>query len=155
MQTWVKNTINSYKLSQMNTLSLHTKEIKVLDREKQSIIRLILTAIDGGTPAKSGSMTIIVNVLDINDNTPVFSQTLYKASVYENSKTEIDQGKQSDLFAIDQTTGTSNYKNYYSLVVDGPLDRESAFQYNISITATDEGSPLSQARALLMCTSQM
>ena len=46
----------------------------------------ILTAIDGGTPAKSGSMTIIVNVLDINDNSPIFSKTLYKASVYENVK---------------------------------------------------------------------
>ncbi|KAF3838341.1 hypothetical protein F7725_010109 [Dissostichus mawsoni] len=268
-----KNTINSYKLSQNEHFSLATQtgdslsvELllqKVLDREKQSIIKLILTAIDGGTPAKSGSMTIIVNVLDSNDNAPVFSQTLYKASVYENSNigtsiitlnatdldagqngkisyslVEIDQGKQSDLFAIDQTTGTvtnikninfeeniafeirvqatdgasspltshakllievldvndnapdisvtsllntvkedaaigtaialvsvfdkdggkngmvnckmsnnvpfkldSNYKNYYSLVVDGPLDRESASQYNISITATDEGSP--------------
>ncbi|KAJ8371735.1 hypothetical protein AAFF_G00302820 [Aldrovandia affinis] len=35
----------------------------------------------------------------------------------------------------------SSYKNDYSLVVDGPLDRESASQYNITITATDEGTP--------------
>ncbi|XP_035858921.1 protocadherin alpha-8-like [Sander lucioperca] len=268
-----KNTVNSYKLSQNDHFSLatHTGESvtaelllqKVLDREKQSVIRLILTAIDGGTPAKSGSMTIQVNVLDINDNPPVFSQTLYKASVYENAKigtsiitlnatdldagpngqvvysfSEVGRGKQTDLFAIDEKTGTvtnkknidfeennafeirvqasdgasspmtshakllievldvndnapeisvtsllntvkedasigtaialvsvfdkdggkngmvnckisnnvpfkleSNYKNYYSLVVDGPLDRESASQYNITITATDEGSP--------------
>ncbi|KAM9357309.1 LOW QUALITY PROTEIN: uncharacterized protein ABDE67_004875 [Symphorus nematophorus] len=268
-----KNTVNTYKLSQNEHFSLatHKGEIvtvelllqKLLDREKQSVIRLILTAVDGGTPAKSGSMTIIVNVLDINDNPPVFSQTLYKASVFENAKVgtaivtlnasdldagqngqisysiiEIDQGKQTDLFAIDEKSGTvtnkknidfeennafeirvqasdgavfpmtshakllievldindnapeisvtsllnavkedasigtaialvsvldkdggkngmvnckisnnvpfkleANYKNYYSLVVDGPLDRESAAQYNISITATDEGSP--------------
>ncbi|KAM9357310.1 protocadherin alpha-10-like [Symphorus nematophorus] len=271
-----KNTVNTYKLSQNEHFSLatHKGEIvspelvlqKVLDREKQSVIRIILTAIDGGIPAKSGSMTIIVNVLDINDNAPVFSQTLYKASVYENVKigtsiitlnatdldagkngevfysfSEVGRGKQTenrDWFAIDDKTGTvtnrknidfeeknafeirvqasdgssspltsnakllievldvndnapeisvtslltsvkedasigtaialvsvldkdggkngmvkckisdnvpfkleSNYKNYYSLVVDGPLDRESASQYNISITATDEGSP--------------
>ncbi|XP_030251879.1 protocadherin alpha-8-like isoform X13 [Sparus aurata] len=268
-----KNTVNTYKLSQNEHFSLATHKgesvtvelllQKVLDREKQPVIRLTLTAIDGGTPAKSGTMQIIVNVVDSNDNPPVFSQTLYKASVYENMKigtsiitlnatdldvghngqisysfSEIDQGKQTDLFAIDEKSGTvtnkknidfeeknafeirvqasdggspplnshtkllievldvndnapemsvtslltavkedasigtaialvsvldndggkngmvnckisnnvpfkleSNYKNYYSLVVDGPLDRESASQYNISITATDEGSP--------------
>ena len=35
----------------------------------------------------------------------------------------------------------SSDKNYYSLVVDGPLDRESSAQYNVTITATDEGTP--------------
>ncbi|XP_062281225.1 protocadherin alpha-10-like [Scomber scombrus] len=268
-----KNTVSTYKLSQNEHFSLDTHKgesvtpelllQRVVDREKEPVIRLTLTAIDGGTPAKSGTMTIIVNVLDINDNAPVFSQTLYKASVYENVKigtsiitlnstdldaglngqvlysfSEVGRGKQDDLFAIDENTGTvtnknnidfeennnfeirvqvsdgatppltthakllivildvndnapeisvtsllntvkedasigtaialvsvfdkdggknsmvhskisnnvpfkleSNYKNYYSLVVDGPLDRESVSQYNISITAIDEGSP--------------
>ncbi|XP_051810609.1 protocadherin alpha-8-like [Acanthochromis polyacanthus] len=268
-----KNSVNTYKLSQNEHFSLVTHKgesltpelvlQKVLDSEKQSVIRLTLTAIDGGTPATSGAMAIIINVLDINDNPPVFSQTLYKASVYENVKigtsiitlnatdldagqngqivysfVEIDQGKQTDPFAIDVKTGTvtnkknidfeennafeirvqasdqalppmtshakllievldvndnapeisvtsllnsvkedasigtaialvsvsdkdggkngmvnckisnnvpfkleTNYKNYYSLVVDGPPDRETSSQYNISITATDEGSP--------------
>ncbi|XP_045898876.1 protocadherin alpha-9-like, partial [Micropterus dolomieu] len=264
-----KNTVNTYKLSQNEHFFLATHKgesvtpelllQKVLDREKQPVIRLTLIAIDGGNPAKSGTMVITVNVLDINDNAPVFSQTLYKASVYENVKigtsiitlnatdldagkngqvlysfSEVGRGKQTDLFAIDEKTGTvtnkknidfeennafeirvqasdgasspmtshakllievldindnapkisvtsllntvkedasigtaialvsvfdkdggkngmvnckisnnipfkieSNYKNSYSLVVDGPLDRESASQYNISITATD------------------
>ncbi|XP_047441824.1 protocadherin alpha-8-like [Mugil cephalus] len=268
-----RNSVNTYKLSQNEHFSLATNKgdsitpelvlQKVLDREKQTAIKFTLTATDGGTPAKSGSMTITINVLDVNDNTPVFSQTLYKTSVYENVKIgtsiitlnatdldagqngqisysfmEIDQGKQTNLFAIDRNTGTvtntknidfeennafeirvqasdgasspmtshakllievldvndnepeisvtsllntvkedasigtaialvsvfdkdggknglvnckisnnvpfkleSNYKNYYSLVVDGPLDRESSPQYNISITASDEGSP--------------
>ncbi|XP_028271947.1 protocadherin alpha-8-like isoform X17 [Parambassis ranga] len=267
------NSINAYKLSQNEYFSLVTHKgesltpelvlQKVLDRERQSVIRLTLTAIDGGTPAKSGSMILIINVLDINDNPPVFSEALYKARVFENveigtsiitlnatdldagqngqisySLVEIDQEKQTDLFAIDEKTGTvintknidfeennafeiriqasdgasstltshakllievldindnapeisvtsllstvkedasigtaialvsvfdkdggkngmmncqfsndvpfklePNYKNYYSLVVDGPLDRESFSQYNVSITATDEGSP--------------
>ncbi|XP_056295767.1 protocadherin alpha-10-like isoform X2 [Pseudoliparis swirei] len=268
-----KNTVNIYKLSENEYFSLATHKgessspelllQKVLDRETQPVIRLTLTAIDGGTPAKSGSMTIAVTVLDSNDNPPVFSQTLYKASMYENTKigtsiitlnatdldagqngqvlysfTNLGRGKQTDLFAIDEKTGTvtnkknidfeennafeirvqasdgasspltshtkllievldvndnapeisvtsllntvredvsvgtaialvslfdkdggkngmvncdisnnihfkleSNYKNYYSLVVDGPLDRESRSQYSISITASDEGSP--------------
>ena len=36
---------------------------------------------------------------------------------------------------------SSDNENYYSLVVDGPLDRESSAQYNVTITATDEGTP--------------
>ncbi|KAM9740539.1 protocadherin alpha-8-like isoform 9-T9 [Menidia menidia] len=268
-----KNTVNLYKLSQNEYFSLETNKgdsitpelvlQKLLDREKKDVIPLTLTAIDGGTPAKTGTMTIIVNVLDNNDNAPVFNQTLYKTKVYENVKvgtsiitlhandldegkngeiiysfSEVGRGKQTDIFAIDKVTGTvtniknidfeeknaydirvqasdgaifpmtshakllievldvndnapeitvtsllstvkedattgtaialvsvfdkdggkngmmsckisndvpfkleSNYKNYYSLVVDGPLDRESEPQYNISISATDEGSP--------------
>ncbi|XP_013862945.1 protocadherin alpha-9, partial [Austrofundulus limnaeus] len=276
-----KNTVSSYKLSQNDFFVLAnnrgesvTPELvlqKALDREKQSVIPLTLTAIDGGTPAKSGSMTILINVLDINDNAPLFSQSLYKARVFENAKigtviikinaTDLDagqngevfyslnkigRGKQTDLLVIDEKSGTVttkqiidfeenavfeirvqardgasspmtshakllievldvndnapeitvtsllntvkedastgtavalvsvsdkdsgknglvnckisnivpfklelNYKNYYSLVVDGPLDREKEAQYNISITATDEGSPpLSSTRII-------
>uniref|UniRef100_A0A8C6SX19 Cadherin domain-containing protein n=1 Tax=Neogobius melanostomus TaxID=47308 RepID=A0A8C6SX19_9GOBI len=276
-----KNAVNSYKLSQNEyfSLAVHkgesvTPELmlqKALDREKQSIINLTLTAIDGGTPAKSGTMEIIINVLDINDNAPVFAQSLYKATVSENVKigtsiitlnaTDLDagqngevfyalskagRGKQNDMFDIDEKTGTvtnkmnidfeensafeirvqasdgatspltshakllievldvndnapeisvtsllntvkedapigtaialvsvsdrdggkngqvhcqiknnvpfkleTNYKNYYSLVVDGALDRESAAQYNVSITAVDEGSPPLSSTSLI------
>uniref|UniRef100_A0AAZ3PY00 Cadherin domain-containing protein n=1 Tax=Oncorhynchus tshawytscha TaxID=74940 RepID=A0AAZ3PY00_ONCTS len=35
----------------------------------------------------------------------------------------------------------SSFKNYYSLVVDGSLDRESGSQYNVTVTATDAGIP--------------
>ena len=35
----------------------------------------------------------------------------------------------------------SSIKNYYSLVTTGELDRELVSDYNITITATDEGSP--------------
>ncbi|XP_015235719.1 PREDICTED: protocadherin alpha-10-like [Cyprinodon variegatus] len=234
----------------------------MIDREKESFIQFIVTALDGGTPANSGSMTIIINVMDINDNPPAFNQTLYKAKVYENVKigtsiirlnaTDLDEGqngqviysfseasgKETELFDIDKNTGCvrvkenidfeennafeirvqakdkgssplnshakllievldvndnapeirvtsllntvkedasiglaialvsvfdkdsskngkvnckisndvpfrleSTYKNYYSLVVDGPLDRERASQYNIIISARDEGNP--------------
>uniref|UniRef100_A0A3B4WIQ3 Cadherin domain-containing protein n=1 Tax=Seriola lalandi dorsalis TaxID=1841481 RepID=A0A3B4WIQ3_SERLL len=63
-----KNTVNTYKLSQNDHFSIDTYKgdsvipelvlQKVLDRETQSVIRLTLTAIDGGTPVKSGTMDI-------------------------------------------------------------------------------------------------
>uniref|UniRef100_A0AAY5E8A9 Cadherin domain-containing protein n=1 Tax=Electrophorus electricus TaxID=8005 RepID=A0AAY5E8A9_ELEEL len=42
-----------------------------VDREQQQEVSLILTAIDGGTPPRSGTVTVHVTVLDANDNAPV------------------------------------------------------------------------------------
>uniref|UniRef100_A0A3B5A0G8 Cadherin domain-containing protein n=1 Tax=Stegastes partitus TaxID=144197 RepID=A0A3B5A0G8_9TELE len=61
-----KNTVNTYKLSQNEHFSLATHKgessvsaelvlQKPLDREKQPVIKLTLTAVDGGTPPKSGT----------------------------------------------------------------------------------------------------
>ncbi|XP_076020960.1 protocadherin alpha-3-like [Genypterus blacodes] len=269
------NSVQSYKLSQNDHFSLDVQSggehsvsselvlQKPIDREKQPVITLILTAVDGGKPARSGTLQLTVNVLDANDNAPSFSKSLYKVSVKENispgtvviklNATDLDEGMNSkilysfikqgnnnpsDTFNVDSVTGqitvkgaldyedtpayeirvqamdqgghprrahtkllieitdvndnvpqisvtslmtpveedaklgtivalisvsdkdggkngitnckvlgsvpfklTSNYRNDYSLVVDGPLDRESSPVYNVTITATDEGSP--------------
>ncbi|XP_023814923.1 protocadherin beta-15-like [Oryzias latipes] len=58
---------------------------KELDREKIKEIDLLLTALDGGSPPKSGTVIIHVTVLDANDNVPVFSQSVYEARLPENS----------------------------------------------------------------------
>ncbi|XP_069544625.1 protocadherin gamma-C3-like, partial [Brachyistius frenatus] len=58
---------------------------KELDREEQRELRLLLTALDGGTPRRTGTATVHVTVLDANDNAPVFSQAVYKAIIPENS----------------------------------------------------------------------
>ncbi|XP_056592786.1 protocadherin alpha-7-like isoform X6 [Triplophysa dalaica] len=236
---------------------------KALDREKQPVIHLLLTAVDGGKPPKSGTLSIVVDVVDVNDNKPVFSKSLYKLRLKENSPigfkiitilaSDLDEGINSEIrysflghgntdetnmFTINPNSGDivvqgqidyeehsaielrvqardkgipprsshskilievvdendnapelvttpilesvkedakpgtdvafitvsdrdggkngivhcavqgyipfkleSSYNNHYSLVVDGPLDRESVSQYNITITATDEGTP--------------
>ncbi|KAJ1128082.1 hypothetical protein NDU88_006464 [Pleurodeles waltl] len=55
-----------------------------LDREEQDIHQLILTAIDGGDPVRSGTVQIQVTALDANDNAPLFDKSVYKVSVLEN-----------------------------------------------------------------------
>ncbi|XP_067313938.1 protocadherin beta-15-like [Pseudorasbora parva] len=233
---------------------------KELDREQQKEVTLILTAVDGGTPPRSGTVAIHVTVLDANDNAPVFSQAVYKVSLPENSPvdtvvvtvsaTDADEGQNGqviyefghlsdrvlDMFSLDSLSGeikltglidfeeessielpvqakdgqglanhctviidvtdindnapiivinslsspvpenafpgtevgiinvqdrdsenngqvrcsiqqnvpfklVPSIKNYYSLVTTGELDRELLSDYNITITATDEGSP--------------
>ncbi len=62
----------------------------------------MLTAFDGGSPQKTGTLKINIIVLDANDNAPVFSQSVYTALVPENapmgslilkiSATDADQG---------------------------------------------------------------
>uniref|UniRef100_A0A8C5CSV9 Protocadherin alpha-3-like n=1 Tax=Gadus morhua TaxID=8049 RepID=A0A8C5CSV9_GADMO len=269
-----KNGVNTYKLSPNDYFSLDihkggdspSAELvlqKPLDREKQALIKLTLTAVDGGNPPKSGTSQIIINVIDVNDSPPVFSKSLYKTQIIENvptgttvviiEATDADEGVNGeieyslrskgqdlilDLFDVDSKSGEitikglidfeqnpafeihaqardrgqppmsahckvlvevvdlndnapeitvtslmtavkedakigtaialvtvldkddgingvvkaviandppfklqTNYKNYYSLVVNGHLDRETDAQYTVTILATDEGSP--------------
>nr|XP_046188704.1 protocadherin alpha-8-like isoform X2 [Oncorhynchus gorbuscha] len=166
------NTIEAYKLSTnaFFNLDVHTEadsgpsaELilnQALDREKQPAIKLTLTAIDGGKPPRSGSTEIIVNILDANDNAPVFSKALYKAKVLETAPigtaflrlnaTDLDEGLNGEImylfskqgqkggygtFAINQSNG--------EMTVAGPLDYEVTSAYEIRVEAQDRGhSPL-------------
>ncbi|XP_056592782.1 protocadherin alpha-8-like isoform X2 [Triplophysa dalaica] len=132
---------------------------KPLDRERQSTIQMILTAVDGGKPSRSGTTNVIVTVLDANDNTPVFSKPMYKTQVLENvpigttvlklNATDPDEGlngeivysfKQgqkgiADKFAINNSTG--------EISVTGILDYEEVTTFEIRVEAWDRGqSPL-------------
>uniref|UniRef100_G1KXY6 Cadherin domain-containing protein n=1 Tax=Anolis carolinensis TaxID=28377 RepID=G1KXY6_ANOCA len=91
------NSVQNYELTGSNHFSLEVQRgengarqaelvlEKPLDREEQSVYDLILTATDGGVPRKTGTLNIRVNVTDINDNAPVFSQAIYKVSLKENA----------------------------------------------------------------------
>ncbi|XP_063204679.1 protocadherin gamma-B5-like [Chroicocephalus ridibundus] len=57
----------------------------VLDRESEQSVRLVLTAVDGGDPPRSGTVQLCINVTDANDNAPVFAQDRYRASLREDA----------------------------------------------------------------------
>ncbi|XP_060936052.1 protocadherin gamma-A11-like isoform X4 [Limanda limanda] len=126
---------------------------KVLDREEKEELMLLLTAFDGGSPQRSGTVVIHVTVLDANDNVPVFSQAVYKASLPENSPldtlvttisaTDADDGLNSEVtYAFDHVSDENS--NVFSLNpktgevrVAGAIDYEKVSSYEMQISAKD------------------
>ncbi|XP_017295394.2 protocadherin gamma-B3, partial [Kryptolebias marmoratus] len=128
---------------------------KALDREKQEQINLVLTAVDGGEQQMSGTMQIVITVLDANDNAPVFTQKTYKATVTENSlkgtvvaeiaASDADQGSNSKItYSITNTLDDVgkifevNEKSGKVVLVEN-LDYEESRNYQIHLLASDEG----------------
>ncbi|KAM4732833.1 protocadherin gamma-C5-like [Anableps anableps] len=164
------NSVKSYTLSRSECFSLKMKELsgdqhvpelvleKPLDREKQSVHQLLLTALDGGSPVKTGTTNIIVTVLDNNDNVPVFKRTLYNISVPENSAvgsvlvqveaTDEDEGVNAEIeYRFADSTPQSLLSIFKmksdtgEIILLNPLDYESSSKTEISITAKDKGVP--------------
>lgn len=62
--------------------------IESLDYESSHEYYLTVEATDGGTPSLSDVVTVNINVTDINDNSPVFSQDTYTAVISEDAMLE-------------------------------------------------------------------
>uniref|UniRef100_A0A667WTN5 Cadherin domain-containing protein n=1 Tax=Myripristis murdjan TaxID=586833 RepID=A0A667WTN5_9TELE len=124
-----------------------------LDREKQHDLNLVLVAADGGSPQRSGTAVIQVTVLDANDNAPVFSQAVYRASLSENSPldtvvltvtaTDVDEGVNGEV-TYEFSRISERAKKVFSLssktgeiAVSGPIDFESDSSYEMRINAKD------------------
>ncbi|XP_058533801.1 protocadherin alpha-C2 isoform X4 [Ochotona princeps] len=162
------NSVQTYELSPSEHFELDLKPLqenskvlelvlrKGLDREQAALHRLVLTAVDGGVPARSGTAQISVRVLDTNDNSPAFDQTTYRVQLREDAPpgtlvvklnaSDPDEGsngelryslssytsdRERQLFSIDASTG--------EVRVSGALDYEEASSYQIYVQATDLG----------------
>ncbi|XP_055015036.1 protocadherin beta-16-like [Boleophthalmus pectinirostris] len=155
-----QNSVQQYSVNKNDNFVLittgNTIELvldKELDRERQQEIDLILTAFDGGSPQRSGTVAIHVTVLDANDNAPVFSQAVYKASLPENSPldtvvltvsaTDADEGVNGDV-SYDFGRVTEDVKKVFSLNsktgeirVIGNIDFEATTSFEIRVKAKD------------------
>ncbi|XP_048187543.1 protocadherin gamma-A10-like [Perognathus longimembris pacificus] len=90
------NALQSYQLSPSLHFSLRVQSRaqgvkfpelvleRALDREEEAVHHLVLTALDGGDPPRSGTALITVTVYDTNDNAPVFTLPEYRVNVPEN-----------------------------------------------------------------------
>ncbi|XP_067112846.1 protocadherin gamma-A11-like [Osmerus mordax] len=159
------NAVQSYALQRNDhfSLSVQTNSAggkhgelvleKELDREVEQEVTLLLTAVDGGTPKRSGTVVIHVTVLDANDNKPVFTQNVYNVNLPENSPigyvvftvsaTDADEGSNGEvtygfgpisddvkkLFSLNPKTGV--------ISAVGDVDFEKKTVYEFSIQAKD------------------
>nr|BAD60796.1 protocadherin2-gamma-c5-sCP1 [Danio rerio] len=164
------NSLKSYALSNNGFFRLNVKTVedgkkvpelivdKPLDREKQSVHKLILTALDGGDPVKSGTIVIQVIVQDTNDNEPKFEHSQYKASVLESTKpgssvltvkaTDLDEGLNGEIQYFFGAHTPDAVKKCFNINTDtgditviGILDYEVTKLYTFDVCAKDKGSP--------------
>lgn len=88
-----------------------------VDRETRDFYQLLITAVDGGYPQKSGSLTVNITVADVNDNKPRFLQQSYNATVEENV------GLQTPILQV--------------MAVDDDIGDNARIKYVLSPRATD------------------
>ncbi|NWV59340.1 PCDGH protein, partial [Malurus elegans] len=171
------NSVLTYQLTSNPSFSLALRENpggkkqpelvleRALDREKQSSFELVLMAVDGGDPARSGTVQVRINVTDANDNPPVFSKRIYEARVAENLPvgslvlqvlaTDADAGSNGKvsysfdnipdnvamLFSIDSESG--------EIRKAGPLDFEENSKYTFDLEARDGGGFTDKCEVLI------
>uniref|UniRef100_A0A8C3MA52 Uncharacterized protein n=1 Tax=Geospiza parvula TaxID=87175 RepID=A0A8C3MA52_GEOPR len=134
--------------------------VSALDREETPQYILSVTAADAGSPPLTTTQTFTVDISDVNDNAPVFNQTSYTMYVRENNVPTVFVGAVS---AADADVGL-NAKVTYSLAAEQgperpwcscisvnsenghvfvlrPLDYEHLRQTEVTVSASDAGSP--------------
>ncbi|NXG59488.1 PCDG2 protein, partial [Hemiprocne comata] len=175
-----RNSLQSYELSGDEHFSLAVQTgpggdqrpelvlAKALDREEAAFHELVLRAIDGGEPARTGTARIRVAVLDANDNAPVFSAAEYSVRVAEDvpvgstlltlTATDADEGryghvkyalkkiteKASKIFQLDSETG--------AITLVRSLDFEEGDSYELVVQAHDGGGLFDTAKLSVIVT---
>lgn len=126
-----------------------------IDREKRDSYTLTITASDLGSPPQRTSVQMLITLIDVNDNRPLFNTSSLRGAILENSPagtsvmriiaTDADIGMNaqlvfnftslvySDVFALDSATGEITAKK--------SLDREKQDRYTLKIRVSDQGDP--------------
>ncbi|XP_038268540.1 protocadherin gamma-A12-like isoform X19 [Dermochelys coriacea] len=154
------------KASQIFQVDSKTGEISTLgnlDYEEAASYEMEVQAKDVGD--LSARSKVLIAVIDINDNAPEITVTSVIKPVSEDSPLgtvialinlhDRDSGENGEVtcsiprnipFCLQKS-----FDNYFSLVSDRALDRERVSDYNVTITATDQGTPpLSSTTTILV-----
>ncbi|XP_070600347.1 protocadherin alpha-1-like [Erythrolamprus reginae] len=163
------NALLTYKLSPNNRFVLDSENdeddsesvvllLKVpLDREESPVHHLVLTATDGGEPKLTGTVQLVINVLDVNDNPPVFNQSVYRVKLLENTASgslvitlnakDLDEGINGEISYFFTDSLALHVKKMFGINSDtgeirvvGKLDYEESKFYELPIVAEDKGS---------------
>ncbi|XP_029657477.1 protocadherin-7-like [Octopus sinensis] len=153
---------NRFKLATSRSGGLLLIKRGTLDREESDKIEMLIICQDKGVPTLFSSEKLVIEILDSNDNPPVFEQASYTCYVIENAiiqnailnvkATDIDAGVNGEIkyflkngtqfgFSIDPDSG--------DVYLGTSLDRESQSSYSLEVVAVDGGVPQLSASVIL------
>ncbi|XP_016305834.1 protocadherin gamma-A11-like [Sinocyclocheilus anshuiensis] len=139
-----------------------------IDFEKEKRFEIRVKAIDQG--GLTSTSKLVIEVVDVNDNAPVINLMSLSSPVAEDvppgttiavvNIKDFDSGRNGQVACFINENLPFNIKsslsNYYNLITDAFLDRETHSEYNITVTASDSGSPaLSSSTTLLLKVSDI
>lgn len=125
----------------------------LLDREERERYEFRVAAADKGVPSKTGTATVVVNVLDRNDNDPKFMLSGYSFSVIENmaplnpvgvvTVTDNDKGENARVrLFVEPDNGKFVIQNGTGTILSSiSFDREKESTYTFRLKAVDAGDP--------------
>uniref|UniRef100_A0A6Q2YMC1 Cadherin, EGF LAG seven-pass G-type receptor 2 n=1 Tax=Esox lucius TaxID=8010 RepID=A0A6Q2YMC1_ESOLU len=144
----------SNNLFAVDPVSGAVSTVEMLDREQKDTHVFRVTAVDHGTPRRTGMATLTITVSDTNDHDPVFEQQDYKESVRENLEIgyEVLTVRATDgdapvngniLYHILNSIGSNNVFEIDPrsgvIRTKGPVDREIVEAYMLLVEANDQG----------------
>ena len=135
-----------------------------LDREVLPFHYLTVRGRDQGNPPRESYCSVVVEIEDVNNNSPTFSSSLFRVSVNENASlnhpiatitaVDLDKGSNSDVvyvispssshFTIGQATG--------EVSIVSQLDFTTRPTHTLSIVATDKGTPSNSGSTTILVT---
>ncbi|KAJ8405255.1 hypothetical protein AAFF_G00322460, partial [Aldrovandia affinis] len=161
----------SVKAKNIFNIDRNSGEIRLkgpLDFEDTNSFEIRVKAKDGA--GQAATCKVILEVIDVNDNAPVISVKSLNTPIPENAPigTEVAvihvQDKDSDAYGKVRCSIQLNspfklipsIKNHFSLITNSRLDRETESEYNVTLSATDEGSPpLSSYKTIIVSVSDV
>ncbi|XP_032384182.1 protocadherin-10b isoform X3 [Etheostoma spectabile] len=148
----------SSRVKDLFSIDARTGRIEVrgeVDFEESSLYQIFVQAKDLGPNAVAAHCKVLVKVSDANDNAPEITFSTVTESVSEAaapgtviallSVTDRDAEENGQVHV--EILGDvpfklkSSFRNYFTIVTDGPLNREHADSYSVTVVARDKGTP--------------
>ncbi|XP_030595883.1 protocadherin-10b isoform X4 [Archocentrus centrarchus] len=148
----------SSRVKDLFSIDPRTGRIEVrgeVDFEESSLYQIFVQAKDLGPNAVPAHCKVLVKVTDVNDNAPEITFSTVTESVSEKaapgtviallSVTDRDAEENGQIHV--EILGDvpfklkSSFRNYFTIVTDGPLNREQADSYSVTVVARDKGTP--------------
>ncbi|KAL4230920.1 Protocadherin-18 [Mactra antiquata] len=140
----------NYRFS-MDPLTGQIKTLSTFDRETDETITIYAYAKDNGSPARTSTATVMINVLDLNDNNPKFDKPMYEFFVSENlpenefvgmvNATDLDIGANARLTLVIGSELPFHIDTDGNIRTTEVLDRENIPTHSFLVIAYDHGQP--------------